>query len=71
MPISISMIALSSQLVVTVADRVPVYDIARNCKLDLADRFLIWKKPRANGSGTRGSTAAWVISSSIAGLRIA
>jgi len=36
MPISISMIALSSQLVVTVADRVPVYDIARNCKLDLA-----------------------------------
>ena len=30
------MIALSSQLVVTVADGVPVFDIARSCKLDLA-----------------------------------
>jgi len=29
------------------------------------------KKPRSNGSDTPGSTAAWVISSSIAGLRIA
>ena len=36
MPISISMIALSSQLVVTVADRVPTFDIMRSCKLDLA-----------------------------------
>ena len=36
MPISISMIALSSQLVVTVADRVPTFDIARSCKLDVA-----------------------------------
>src|SRR4051794_10441096 len=36
MPISVSMIALSSQLVVTVADRVPTFDIARSCKLDLA-----------------------------------
>ena len=36
MPISISMIVVSSQLVVTVADRVPTFDIARSCKLDLA-----------------------------------
>jgi hypothetical protein len=36
MPISISMIIVSSQLVVTVADRVPTFDIARSCKLDLA-----------------------------------
>jgi hypothetical protein len=36
MPISVSMIALSSQLVVAVADGVPVFDIARSCKLDLA-----------------------------------
>jgi hypothetical protein len=36
MPISISMIALSSQLVVTVADGVPAFDIDRSCKLDLA-----------------------------------
>lgn len=36
MPLSISMIALSSQLVVTVADRVPTFDIVRSCKLDLA-----------------------------------
>jgi hypothetical protein len=36
MAISISMIALSSQLVVTVADRVPTFDIVRSCKLDLA-----------------------------------
>jgi hypothetical protein len=36
MPLSISMIALSTQLVVTVADRVPVFDIARSCKLDVA-----------------------------------
>ena len=36
MPISISMIALSSQLVFTVADRVPSFDIVRSCKLDRA-----------------------------------
>jgi hypothetical protein len=36
MPISISMIILSSQLVVAVADRVPKFDIARGCKLDEA-----------------------------------
>jgi hypothetical protein len=36
MPISISMIALSSQLVVAVADKVPAFDVARTCKLDLA-----------------------------------
>jgi hypothetical protein len=36
MPISVSMIVLSSQLLVTVADGVPVFDIARSCKLDLA-----------------------------------
>jgi len=36
MPISVSMIILSSQLVVPVADRLPVFDIARSCKLDLA-----------------------------------
>jgi hypothetical protein len=36
MPISFSMMVLSSQLVVTVADTVPKYDINRNCKLDVA-----------------------------------
>ncbi|KRR24852.1 hypothetical protein CQ14_05830 [Bradyrhizobium lablabi] len=36
MPLSISMIALSSQLVVAVADRVPTFDINRSCKLDAA-----------------------------------
>ena len=36
MPISVSMIALSSQLIVAVADGVPVFDIARSCKLDVA-----------------------------------
>ena len=33
MPISFSMIVLSSQLVVAVADQVPKFDIARSCKL--------------------------------------
>jgi len=33
---SFSMIVLSSQLVVTVADGVPKFDIARSCKLDVA-----------------------------------
>ena len=36
MPISISMIILSSQLVIAVADEVPKFDIARSCKLDAA-----------------------------------
>jgi hypothetical protein len=36
MPISISMIIVSSHLVVAVADTVPKFDIARNCKLDVA-----------------------------------
>jgi hypothetical protein len=36
MPISVSMIALSSQLVVVVADGVPVFDVGRSCKLDVA-----------------------------------
>ena len=36
MAMSISMIALSSQLFVTVADTVPKFDIARRCKLDAA-----------------------------------
>ena len=36
MPISFSMIILSSQLVVAVADGVPNFDIARSCKLDVA-----------------------------------
>jgi hypothetical protein len=36
MPISISTIVLGSQLVFTVADGVPVFDVTRSCKLDLA-----------------------------------
>jgi hypothetical protein len=36
MPISISMIVVSSQLVVAVADRMPEFDIARSCKQDSA-----------------------------------
>ena len=36
MPISISMIILSSQLVIAVADEVPKFDMARSCKLDAA-----------------------------------
>ena len=36
MPMSISMIVLSSHLVVAVADTVPKFDIARSCKLDSA-----------------------------------
>jgi hypothetical protein len=33
---SISMILLSSQLIVPIADGVPKFDIARSCKLDVA-----------------------------------
>lgn len=36
MPISISMIIVSSQLMVTVADGVPNFDISRNCKIDVS-----------------------------------
>ena len=36
MPFTVSMIVLGTQLVVPVADTVPKFDIARNCKLDVA-----------------------------------
>ena len=36
MPISFSMIVMSSQLVVAVADRMPNFDITRSCRLDVA-----------------------------------
>lgn len=36
MPLSVSMIIMSSHLVVAVADGVPKFDITRNCKLDVA-----------------------------------
>jgi hypothetical protein len=36
MPISISMVIVSSQLIVTVADGLPKFDISRSCKLDAA-----------------------------------
>lgn len=36
MPISYSMIVLSSQLVIAVADEVPKFDVAKSCKLDVA-----------------------------------
>ena len=36
MPITVSMIVLGAQLVVPVADRVPKFDVARSCKLDVA-----------------------------------
>ena len=35
MPISISMVVVGS-LVVAVADRLPVFDVSRSCKLDVA-----------------------------------
>ena len=34
--ISISMVAVGTQLVVAVADRVPAFDVSRSCKLDVA-----------------------------------
>jgi hypothetical protein len=37
--VPVSMIALSAQLVVTVADVVPKFDIARGCRLDSAQAF--------------------------------
>jgi hypothetical protein len=36
MPMSVSLILLSSQLIVPIADGVPKFDIARSCKLDVA-----------------------------------
>ena len=36
MPISVSMIALSSHLVIAAANGVPVFDITRTCRLDAA-----------------------------------
>ncbi len=36
MPISFSMIVLSSQLVIAVTDQVPKFDVAKSCKLDVA-----------------------------------
>jgi hypothetical protein len=36
MPISISMVIVGTHLVVAVADRVPAFDVARSCKLDVA-----------------------------------
>ena len=36
MPISISTIVMATHLVVAVADRIPAFDIARSCKLDVA-----------------------------------
>jgi hypothetical protein len=39
MPISFSMIVLGSQLVMTVADDVPKFDVARECRLDSTQAF--------------------------------
>jgi hypothetical protein len=39
MLIPVSMIALSAQIVLTVADVVPKYDIARGCRLDSTQAF--------------------------------
>ena len=39
MLISFSMIVLTSQLVIAVADNVPQFDIARGCKIDSASAF--------------------------------
>ena len=39
MPISFSMIALSTQLFMTVADGVPKFDIARGCRVDSTQAF--------------------------------
>ena len=39
MPISFSMIVLSTQLVITVADSVPKFDIARGCRVDSTQAF--------------------------------
>ena len=39
MPISFSMVVLGTQLVMTVADGVPKFDIARECRLDSTQAF--------------------------------
>jgi hypothetical protein len=39
MPISYSMMVLGSQLVMTVADGVPKFDVARQCRLDSTQAF--------------------------------
>ena len=39
MLIPISMIALGTQLVITVADSIPKYDVARQCRLDNTQAF--------------------------------
>ena len=61
MPISVSMIILSSQLVVPVADRLPVFDIARSCKLDLAATAGLTnanrKRPASTMKTGRGSSS--------------
>jgi hypothetical protein len=36
MPFTVSMVVLGTQLVVPVADGVPKFNVARNCKLDVA-----------------------------------
>jgi len=74
MPISFSMIVLSSQLVIAVADQVPNFDIAKSCKLDVAattgltDNQPVKSKRRSSSSQangphsrpqTRHSVAAW------------
>jgi hypothetical protein len=48
MLISFSMIALTSQLVIAIADDVPKFDIARGCKIDSAAVF----DPNAGMSAT-------------------
>jgi hypothetical protein len=61
--IPISMIALSAQLVVRVADVVPKFDIARGCRLDSAQAFdpsagmnETVKKCVADEQGSHGAT---------------
>ena len=39
MQISFAMVVLSTQLVITVADGVPKYDVARECRLDSTQAF--------------------------------
>jgi hypothetical protein len=39
MPITFSMIALATQLVIPVADDVPKFDIARGCRIDSTQAF--------------------------------
>jgi len=41
MPISFSLIVLTSQLVIAVADNVPTFDIARGCRIDSTTGFAL------------------------------